>query len=379
MVLIHDQTRNNLNSNLPINPALNDLPTYQPGRPIEEVARELNLPAEEIIKLASNENPLGPSRLAIAAMKKAITQVNLYPDGNAFYLKQKLAAKLGLSATNLILGNGSNEIIELVGHAMLSPGAEVVVSQYCFAVYPIVTALFGGKLITVPAVNYAHDLDRLLEAITPNTRIIFVANPNNPTGTIAKRGDLARFVTAVPEHTLLVLDEAYIDFLEEPLDLLPEIRSGSRPNLVLMRTFSKIYGLAGTRVGYGIAPPDVIAALEKIRQPFNLNAVAQAGALAALDDVKHVEKTRKLTARGLRFYARAFRKLGLEFVKSSANFILVRVGEGQSVFEAMQRQGVIVRPMGSYQLPEWIRISIGTTKQNERCLEALQKALGRTA
>jgi len=303
--------------------------------------------------------------------------VNLYPDGNAFYLKQKLAAKLGVSTANVILGNGSNEIIEMVGHAVLSPGAEVVVSQYCFAVYPIVTALFSGKLITVPAINYAHDLGAMLEAITPNTRIVFVANPNNPTGTIAKREDLARFVTAVPEHALLVLDEAYIDFLEEPLDLLPEIRSGSRPNLVLMRTFSKIYGLAGTRVGYGIAHPEVVAALEKIRQPFNLNAVAQAGALAALEDTKHVERTKKITARGLRFYARAFRKLGLEFVRSSANFILVRVGEGQAIFDAMQKQGVIVRPMGGYQLPEWIRISIGTTKQNERCLEALKKALGR--
>jgi histidinol-phosphate aminotransferase len=362
---------------LNLNPALKSLPTYQPGRPIEEVARELNLPADEIIKLASNENPLGPSRLAVAAMRKALAQVNLYPDGNAFYLKQKLAAKLGVATANLILGNGSNEIIEMIGHALLSPGTEVVVSQYCFAVYPIVTALFGGTLVVVPAKNYGHDLNALLAAITPNTRVAFVANPNNPTGTTIKREDLARFVTAVPEHVLLALDEAYIDFLEDPLDLLPEIRSGSRPNLVLLRTFSKIYGLAGTRVGYGIAHPDLIAAFERIRQPFNLNAIAQAGALAALDDVKHVEKTRKVNARGLRFFARAFRKLGLEFVRSYANFILVRVGEGQAVFDAMQRLGVIIRPMGGYQLPEWIRISIGTTKQNERCLEALKKALSK--
>jgi histidinol-phosphate aminotransferase len=361
---------------LPLNPILTALPVYQPGRPIEEVARELGLPTDEIVKMASNENPLGPSRLAIAAMRKALTHVNLYPDGNAFYLKQKVAAKLGVATTNLILGNGSNEIIELIGHTLLSPGAEVVVSQYCFAVYPIVTALFGGKLVTVPAKNYGHDLDAMLAAITPNTRVVFVANPNNPTGTIARREDLARFVSAVPENVLLALDEAYIDFLEDAFDLLPEIRDGS-PNLVLLRTFSKIYGLAGTRVGYGIGHPDLIAAFEKIRQPFNLNAVAQAGALAALDDVKHVEKTRKVNARGLRFFARAFRKLGLEFIRSSANFILVRVGEGQAVFDAMQRLGVIVRPMGGYQLPEWIRISIGTTKQNERCLEALKKALSR--
>jgi len=360
---------------LPTNPVLNNLPVYQPGRPIEEVARELGLDPDGIIKLASNENPLGPSRLGLAAMRQVLKQVNLYPDGNAFYLKQKLAAKLGVTPANLILGNGSNEVIELVGHALLAPGAEVVVSQYCFAVYPIVTALFGAKLVVVPAKNHAHDLDAMLAAITPNTRIVFVANPNNPTGTTAGREELARFVNAVPATVLLALDEAYIEFLDEPLDLLPEIRSGAKPNLLLMRTFSKIYGLAGTRIGYGIGHPDFIAALEKIRQPFNINLVAQAGALAALDDTKHVEKTRKTNSRGLKLYARTFRKLGLEFVPSQANFILVRVGDGQRVFGELQKLGVIVRPMGGYQLPEWIRISIGTPKENKRCLEALKSVL----
>ena len=360
-----------------INPALNSLPVYQPGRPIEEVARELGLDAAGIIKLASNENPLGPSRLGLAAMRQALKQVDLYPDGNAFYLKQKLAAKLGVTPANLILGNGSNEVIEMIGHALLAPGAEVVVSQYCFAVYPIVTALFGAKLVVVPAKNHAHDLDAMLAAITPNTRIVFVANPNNPTGTTASREDLARFVNAVPVNVLLALDEAYIEFLNEPLDLLPEFRNGARPNLLLMRTFSKIYGLAGLRIGYGIGHPDFIAALEKIRQPFNINMVAQAGALAALDDTKHVEKTRKVNSCGLRLYARTFRKLGLQFVPSQANFILVRVGDGQRVFGELQKLGVIVRPMGGYQLPEWIRISIGTPKENQRCLEALKTVLGR--
>jgi histidinol-phosphate aminotransferase len=349
---------------------------YQPGRPIEEVARELGLDPGCIIKLASNENPLGPSRLGLAAMRQALKQVNLYPDGNAFYLKQKLAAKLGVTPANLILGNGSNEVIELVGHALLAPGAEVVVSQYCFAVYPIVTALFGAKLVVVPAKNHAHDLDAMLAAITPNTRIVFVANPNNPTGTTASREELARFVNAVPADVLLALDEAYIEFLDEPLDLLPEIRNGSKPNLLLMRTFSKIYGMAGLRIGYGIGHPDFIAALEKIRQPFNINSVAQAGALAALDDTKHVGKTRKINSRGLKLYARTFRKLGLEFIPSSANFILVRIGDGQRVFGELQKLGVIVRPMGGYQLPEWIRISIGTPKENKRCLEALKSVLG---
>lgn len=358
-----------------LNSMLERLPVYQPGRPIEEVARELGLPAADIIKLASNENPLGPSPLGLKAMRAALRGVNLYPDGNAFYLKQKLAAKLAVTPANLILGNGSNEVIELIGHALLSPDAEVLVSQYCFAVYPIVTALFDAKLVVVPAKNYAHDLDAMLAAITPNTRIVFVANPNNPTGTVASREALARFVNAVPPNVLLALDEAYIEFLDEPLDLLTEIRNGTKPNLLLMRTFSKIYGLAGLRIGYGIGHPDFIAALEKIRQPFNINSVAQAGALAALDDIKHVEKTRKTNFKGLRFYARSFRKLKLEFVPSAANFILVRVGDGQRVFTEMQKLGVIVRPMGGYQLPEWIRISIGTPKENQRCLEALKVVL----
>ena len=359
------------------NPLLRTLPVYQPGRPIEEVARELGLPAENIIKLASNENPLGPSRLAAAAMRKAAGHAHLYPDGNSFYLKQKLAAQLGLAPANLVLGSGSNEVIELLGHALLQPGAEVVVSQYCFAVYPIVTALFGATLITVPARNYGHDLDAMLAAITPRTRLVFVANPNNPTGTCAAAENLRRFVQAVPPQTVLALDEAYIEFLDEPLDLLPEVRHGQRPNLVLLRTFSKIYGLAGLRIGYGIGHPDLMAELEKIRQPFNINSMAQAGALAALDDRPHVERTRRINTRGLKCYQRAFRKLGLEFIPSAANFILVRVGDGQRVFLELQKLGVIVRPMGGYQLPEWVRISVGTPKENQRCLDALKTVLGR--
>jgi histidinol-phosphate aminotransferase len=364
--------------NLPLNPSLSNLPVYQPGRPIEEVARELGLAAEGIIKLASNENPLGPSPLGVAAMRQALRRTNLYPDGNAFHLKQKLASKLGVTASNLVLGNGSNEIIEMIGHALLASGAEVVVSQYCFAVYPIVTALFGAKLVTVPAKKFGHDLEAMLAALTPNTRVVFVANPNNPTGTTVGREDLARFVQAVPDNVLLAMDEAYIEFLEEPIDLLSEIRNGSRTNLILMRTFSKIYGLAGLRIGYGIGHPDFVAALEKIRQPFNINSVAQAGALAALDDARHIERTRKTNSRGLRLYARTFRRLGLEFIPSSANFILVRVGDGQRVFEELQKRGVIVRPMGGYQLPEWVRISVGTTRENQRCIEALTAVLGRS-
>ena len=360
---------------LPLSPFLKTLPTYQPGRPIEEVARELGLPADSIIKVASNENPFGPSPLALAALQKALPGVNFYPDGNAFYLKQKLAAKLGVETGHLVLGNGSNEIIEFVGHALLGPGTDIVVSQYCFAIYPIVAKMFGADVITVPAKNHGHDLPAMLQAITPRTRIVFVANPNNPTGTLAPRETLIQFVNEIPDDVLLVMDEAYLEFLDDAVDLIPLIRLGARKNLILMRTFSKIYGLAGLRLGYGIAAPELVSALEKIRQPFNANLLAQTAALAALDDDAHVRKTRQNNFTGLEFFMQAFRELKLEYVPSYANFILVRVGDGAKVFDAMQKLGVITRPMGGYQLPEWIRISIGTVAENERCLAALKKSL----
>ncbi len=361
-----------------LNPFLKNLPTYQPGRPIEEVAREMNLPASSIIKVASNENPFGPSPLALAAMQKAISAVNLYPDGNAFYLKQGLAAKLGVETGHLILGNGSNEIIEFVTHAMLENGSadqNVVVSEYCFAIYPIVAKMFGAKVVIVPAKEYGHDLPAMLRAITPKTKIVFVANPNNPTGTLAPREEVIQFINDVPDDVLLVMDEAYIEFLRDPVDLVPLIRLGARKNLILMRTFSKIYGLAGLRIGYGIGSPELVSAFEKVRQPFNINSVAQAAALAALDDDEHVRKTRANNFAGLEFFERALRELKREFVPSHANFILVRVGDGAKVFDAMQRQGVIVRPMGGYLLPEWIRLSIGTPAENERSLGVLKQVL----
>jgi histidinol-phosphate aminotransferase len=236
--------------------------------------------------------------------------------------------------------------------------------------------MFGADVVTVPATNYGHNLPAMLKAITPKTKIIFVANPNNPTGTLAAREDVIHFVNEVPDHVLLVMDEAYIEFLEDPVDFTALVRSGVRPNLILMRTFSKIYGLAGLRLGYGIGNPEFIASLEKIRQPFNANLLAQTAALAALDDDEHVRKTRQNNFTGLEFFMKAFRQLHLEFVPSYANFILVRVGEGQKVFDAMQKLGVITRPMGGYQLPEWIRISIGTPKENERSLTALKTVVG---
>ena len=358
-----------------LNPALNTLPVYQPGRPIEEAARELGLERDEVIKVASNENPLGPSPLAVEAMKTAIGQSHLYPDGNAFYLKNKLAAKLGVEPANLILGNGSNEIIEFVSHALLGPGDEIVVSQYCFAIYPLVAMIMGAKVNAVPAVGHGHDLPAMLEAITPATRIVWVANPNNPTGTLASPSDIRSLVEQVPDDVLLVMDEAYYEFLEEPVDLLPLVRSNEKPNLLLMRTFSKIYGLAGLRIGYGIGHPDFVSALEKVRQPFNTNSVAQAGAIAALDDDAHLASTRSTNAEGLYFFEAVCTEQGIEFVPSYANFLMVRVGDGQAVFEALQRQGVITRPMGGYGLPEWIRLSIGTPEENKRAAESLNAAL----
>ena len=361
-----------------LNPALEHLPVYQPGRPVEEVARELGLSARSVIKLASNENPLGPSPRALAAVKKALRHLNQYPDGSAFHLKQKLAAKLGVAPSNLVLGNGSNDIIEFLGHALLGPGDEMVVSQYCFAIYPIVARLLGASVTTVPARNYGHDLPGMLAAITARTKLMFVANPNNPTGTLAPPAAVRRLVAELPENVVLAMDEAYFEFLDQPVDLLPLVRAGKKPNLILLRTFSKIYGLAGLRLGYGIAQPEFIAALEKIRQPFNVNSLAQAAALAALDDRAHVRQTRRNNFQGRKFLEKALAGMKVEFVPSSANFILAKVGAGHEVFEQLQRRGVITRPMGGYQLPEWIRISIGTPAENQRCVKALRQILQAT-
>lgn len=361
----------------PLNPTLATLPTYQPGRPIEEVAREVGLPASDIIKLASNENPLGPSPKALAAIQAAAASVHLYPDGNAFYFKRRLADKLNVETSHLILGNGSNEIIEFIGHALMAPGTDVVVSRYCFAIYPIITKMAGANLITVPARGLGHDLPAMLRAITPQTRVVFVANPNNPTGTLAERAELIELVNEVPPHVLLVMDEAYIEFLNDPVNLIPLITAGTKPNLLLMRTFSKIYGLAGTRVGYGIGHPELIAALEKIRQPFNLNSLAQAAALAALDDDEHVRRTRATNFAGVHFLQTEFEKLRIEFVPTAGNFILLKVGDGGRVFNDLQKLGIITRPMAGYQLPEWLRVSVGTAAENARFLAGLKQVLGK--
>ncbi len=352
-------------------PWLRELVSYEPGKPIEDVARELGLKPEEIIKLASNENPLGPSPKALDAMRAMLDRSHFYPDGGGYYLREGIAAKLGLKRENVILGCGSNEVIEFIGKAFLNPGDEIVCARHAFVVYKLMATLFGATTVEVPDPGFAHDLDAMAAAITPRTREVFIANPNNPTGTLLSQTEIDRFMDKVPEHVVVVFDEAYYEFLENPPDTLKFVREGR--NVVVLRTFSKIQGLANLRIGYGLAKPDLIDVLQKTRQPFNANGIAQAGALAGLADDDHQRKTRELTIVGRDHMQREFAALGLEFVPSFANFILVRVGDGKAVFQALLRKGIIVRDMTSYALPEWIRVSIGTAAQNARFLDELRQ------
>ena len=351
-------------------PWLRELVSYEPGKPIEDVARELGLKPEEIIKLASNENPLGPSPKALAAMREMLERSHFYPDGGGYYLREAIAAKMGLKRENVILGCGSNEVIEFIGKAFLNPGDEIVCARHAFVVYKLMATLFGATTIEVPDPNFAHDLDAMAAAITPRTREVFIANPNNPTGTLLSQDEIDRFMEKVPRHVVVVFDEAYYEFLENPPDTLKFVREGR--NVVVLRTFSKIQGLANLRIGYGLAKAELIDVLQKTRQPFNANGIAQAGALAGLADEEHQRKTRELTIAGRTWLQREFAAMGLEFVPSFANFILVRVGDGKAVFNALMRKGIIVRDMTSYALPEWIRVSIGTAEQNARFLAELR-------
>ena len=356
-----------------VKPAVLTQPVYEPGKPIEEVARELGLNPDGIIKLASNENPFGPSPKALAAAQHALAHGELYPDGGCFALRQKLAAVRGLNADQFIIGNGSNEVIELIGHALLGPGDEVVMAAPAFVVYKLVTLVFGAKAIEIPLVNHRHDLKQIAAAITPKTKLVYVCSPNNPTGTANTEKDLLAFARALPDHVVGVFDEAYAEYDPDAPDLRPLIREGRK--VVCLRTFSKIYGLASLRVGYGYATSDIIAALNRMRQPFNVNAIAQAAAVAALDDTEFTAKCVRKNRAGLAQLEAGFTARKLEWVPSVANFILVKVGEGARLFDALQRRGVIVRPMKSYGMPEWLRITVGTHAQNERLLAELDAAI----
>lgn len=359
------------------NPGILTQPIYEPGKPIETLARELGLDPTGIIKLASNENPHGPAPKALAAAQRALLEAHLYPDGGYFSLRQKLAAKLGLGMDQFVIGNGSNELIELMGHAFLTPGAECVMHQSAFIVYKLVTLLFGARPVEVPlAPALRQNLPALLAAVTPRTRLIFLASPANPTGATNAGEEIMALVQALPPHVILVMDEAYVDFLENPPDLRPLIAAGRK--VICLRTFSKIYGLASLRIGYGYAAPELIAILQRVRQPFNGNAIAAAAATAALDDDEFVTKCRRANQTGLAQMGAGFTRLGLEFVLAQGNFILVKVGDGGAVFDALQRQGVITRPVKGYGLPEWLRVTVGTPAQNERLLKALTGVLAKS-
>jgi len=356
------------------NEYLKSLVPYEPGKPIEDVARELGLQPADIIKLASNENPLGPSPKAIAALHDAAERAHVYPDGGCYYLREALADKFSLRRENLIIGNGSNEIIEFLGHGFLKPGDEVITAEHAFVVYKLMATLFGARTVEVPDPGFVHDLEAMAQAVTPRTREIFVANPNNPTGTIVDNDQIERFVDAIPESVIIVFDEAYYEFLDEPPDTLKFVREG-RPNVIVLRTFSKIQGLAFLRVGYGIGDPSLIEVLQKTRQPFNSNGMAQAAALASMGDTEHMEQTLRVTLEGRNYLQRSFEEMGLPFVQSQANFVLVKVGDGDLIFRDLLKKGIIIRAMSSYKLPEWIRVSVGTMPQNQRFIEELKKLL----
>ena len=356
------------------NPGVQKLVPYQTGKPIEELQRELGL--AHVVKLASNENPLGPGKKALAAARHALEQMHRYPDGAGYYLKSALAERLGVEPNCITLGNGSNDVLELLARAWVMPGDEVIFSEHAFAVYPLATLACSGVPVAVPARLYGHDLEAMAAAVTDRTRLIFVANPNNPTGTWHHRQALETFLDAVPERVLVVLDEAYFEYVEEVdypngMDYL-----GRYPNLVVTRTFSKIHGLAGLRLGYGVSSPAVADVLNRVRQPFNANLVAQAAALGALDDPDYVEDSRSLNTSGLAQVAEGLQKLGLHFIPSVANFLAFDCArDAAPVYQGLLREGVIVRPIAGYGMPQFLRVSIGLPEENERFLAALQKAL----
>jgi histidinol-phosphate aminotransferase len=355
---------------------ISGLTTYEPGRPIEEVARELGFEnVADITKLASNENALGPSPKAIRAIKESAVNMHRYPDGGCYYLKQALAKKLGVPVEQVLPVNGSNEAIELLAHAFLRAGTGIVMAECAFVVYRLIAEVFRASVATAPMKAFTHDLGAMLEAVTPETRIVFISNPNNPTGTMVGQKDIDDFMAKVPDHVVVCFDEAYIELLQPDLkpDVLKYVRDGR--HVVLLRTLSKSYGLAGLRIGYAVAPEECIDLMNKMRQPFNVNAVAAAAAVAALGDEAHLERTREMTKQGLKYFEQEFRRLGLDYVPAVANFMLVDVGGGRRVFEAMQKEGVIVRAMDCYNLPNHVRITVGTYGENELCIEVLERVM----
>jgi histidinol-phosphate aminotransferase len=358
------------------NPGVRDLAPYQPGKPIEELERELGV--SNIIKLASNENPLGAGHAARQAARQSLESLHLYPDGSGFRLKHALAERLGVSVNSLTLGNGSNDLLELMARAFLARGDEAIFSEHGFAIYPLVIRASSATPVQVPAHFFGHDLEAMADAITERTRIIFVANPNNPTGTWFHKAVLEAFLARVPERVLVVLDEAYFEYVEEDnypngLDFI-----GRYPNVIVLRTFSKIHGLAALRVGYGVSHPDLADVLNRVRQPFNCNSVGLAAAEAALDDEDHVQDSMGLNATGLAQLVEGCEALGLSSIPSVANFLAIDCErEAAPVYQALLREGIIVRPIAGYGLPQHLRVTVGLPEENERFLTALARVLQR--
>jgi histidinol-phosphate aminotransferase len=360
-------------------PGVRKLQPYQPGKPIEELEREYGV--SDVVKLASNENPLGPSPKALAAMHLRAADLARYPDGNGFELKHALSGHLDVGMDQITLGNGSNDVLELVARAFATPGDEVVFSEHAFAVYPIVTQAIGAKPVAAKAKDWGHDLEAMAAAVTERTRLVFIANPNNPTGTWVDGEALERFVAGVPEHVIVVVDEAYFEFAADPeagVEGYPDTLHwlGRYPNLIVTRTFSKAYGLAGLRVGYAVSHPEVADLLNRVRQPFNANSAALAAAAAALADTEHLARGLRLNREEMARLTDAFERMGLAWIPSVGTFVAVEVGQpGAEVYEALLREGVIVRPVGAYGMPNHLRVSVGLPEENQRFIDALGKAL----
>lgn len=351
------------------------LQPYVGGKPIEELAREFGLKEENIVKLASNENPLGPSARVLKTIQEHAQHITRYPDGNGFSLKKALAAKLGVQTNQITLGNGSSDMLDFLARAYLTPEKNAVFSQHAFAVYPIVTQMQGAKAKIVPAKNWGHDLTAMAKAVDENTGIVFVANPNNPTGTWLRKNELMLFLKAVSKKVIVVLDEAYFEFVSESdypdgLTFLNDF-----PNVVVTRTFSKIYGLAGLRVGYGVSHPDIADVMNRVRPPFNVNSLALAAAETALSDNDYVISSRETNQQGLQQLMTGFKELNLSYIESVGNFICVKVGGAANIYNALLKAGVIVRPVANYEMSDYLRVSVGTQKENDIFLQALKDAI----
>lgn len=350
---------------------IKNLPVYETGKPIEYVAREFGLDPDGILKMASNENPLGASPKAMAAVRANLGNLNRYPDGGCYELRQKLAAKWGLAPSQFAFGNGSNELLEFVAQCFVGEGDETVFGAQSFIVYKLATIFMGGKCVSVPMPNLKYDLDALRDAVTDKTKVVFMTNPNNPTGAVLGQSEVENFVRSLPEHVLFCYDEAYTEYQDKEVDLRPLIAEGR--HVVCLRTFSKIYGLAGLRIGYSYSSEELASYINRAREPFNVNSLAQVAAIAALDDSEFLEKCRAVNNAGRKQFVEAFEKLGLEYFSDGANFVMVKVENAPGVFVEMQKRGVIVRPNVGYGLPDWLRITIGKPEENERCIAELSK------